>query len=107
MTTLSNMMDFDHVIEVHADYTITDCPGVYGPSLYWDGDTHYLDGDGWELINGYSRQDRYAGPIMHESELIAGGIADEIRGNPGVYVALVCYVLDEDDVAGWAIARKL
>lgn len=30
---LNSKMEFDHVIEVHADGTVTDCSNVYAPEL--------------------------------------------------------------------------
>lgn len=107
---LTDIMEFDHVIRVHEDGTITDERGVFAPSLY-DGE---LDSDRWELLNGYSGQDRYSGPIMHPSEYIGGGMERDIRSTPGVYVSLVAYSYDgEDDrleeegpdVDGWAVAK--
>lgn len=106
---LTDRMEFDHVIRVREDGRVVDVPDVCAPSLYWIGDGHELDGTGWTLLNGYSGQYRYAGPIMHESEYIGGRMARDIASTPGVYVALVCYSgdghADEDDVAGWAVAR--
>lgn len=111
---LSDEMDFDHVIEVLPDGTIIDRPDVYAPELYGvSGGTETIEG--WTLLTGYSGQDRYSGPIMHNSEQIAGGIARDVLGTPGVYVALVCLWEPEDDddpedgpvLEGWAIARKV
>lgn len=100
---LNSVMEFDHVIRVHADGTVTDEPNVHAPELY-DGE---LGGTGWTLLNGYSGQYNYAGPIMHNSEYIGGGLARDILAQPGVYVALVNGTLsdDEDDAEGWAVAR--
>lgn len=85
---LSDLMEFDCPITVHADGRITDAPrDLYAPDLY-DGE---LQGDGWTLLDGYSGQDRYAGPIMHSSEFIGGGMARDILAEPGTYVAVVCY----------------
>lgn len=107
---LSEIMDFDHVIEVHEDGTITTGPPhLHAPDLHDDE----LSSAGWELLNGYSGQDRYAGPIMHPSEQIGGRMERDIRETPGIYVALVAYYSpdedddpdDYDDVGGWAVAR--
>lgn len=96
MKTLNEIMEFDHVIRVHADGSIT-TEHRHGPNLH-DGE---LDREGWTLMNGYSHQDRYPGPIMHSSEFIGGRMETDIRENPGVYVALVAYYTpDEDDVEG-------
>lgn len=107
---LTDVMDFDHVIEVHADGSITDGPeGVYAPSLYDDE----LDDTSWTLLNGYSGQDRYSGPVMHNSEYIGGQMERDIRERPGLYVAIVAtWPTDDetddegDDVEGWAVAYK-
>lgn len=109
MQTLNDIMEFDHVIRVHEDGTITDEPGIYAPNLY-DGE---LDSDDWTMMDGYSGQDRYSGPVMHASEFIGGLMERDIRETPGVYVAVVAYYSpdaladddsDELDVDGWAVA---
>jgi len=99
--TLNDMMEFDHVIRVHADGTVTDEPGVYAPDLHDDDEPI-----GWTLLDGYSGQYGYSGPIMHASEYIGGGLARDILATPGVYVALVNYLSDDEEPEGWAVARK-
>lgn len=105
---LNEVMEFEHVIEVLDDGLIIDRPDLHAPELY-DGE---LGDDKWTLMNGYSGQDRYSGPVMHNSEFIGGGMERDIRSEPGVYVALVCTWLDtededeqDDNVEGWAVAR--
>jgi hypothetical protein len=107
--TLSDVMEFDHVVEVHPDGTVTDGPAdMYAPSLH-DGE---LDDARWSMLNGYSGQYGYSGPVMHPSEFIGGGLAADILSTPGFYVSVVAYcdpVDDEgdegDDVDGWAVCR--
>lgn len=108
---LSDVMEFDHVIQVHADGTVTDdhpdVRSLWAPSLL-DGE---LDGPGWTLLNGYSGQDRYSGPVMHPSEFIGGRMAQDILARPGFYVAVVANYSPEDedaelDTEGWAIAYR-
>jgi hypothetical protein len=83
---LSDLMEFDHPVTVHEDGTVTDGPaGIYAPTLYDDE----LDSSSWELMNGYSGQYGYGGPIMHPSEFIGGGMARDILAEPGTYVAIV------------------
>ncbi len=115
--TLNTVMEFDHVITVHADGTVTEPTDIYAPTLY----ESTLDSDAWEMLNGYSGQDNYSGPIMHDSEYIGGGMADDILSTPGTYVAVVstyepaehetepCDVEcnHETYVEGWAIARLI
>lgn len=124
IATLNSIMEFDHVIEVMEDGTIRDRNDLYAPDLCGEdadscellgsfhGVTGALQRDRWELLNGYSRQDRYAGPIMHNSEYIGGAMERDIRETPGVYVALVCCYWPDDegpdteiDFDGWAVAR--
>lgn len=101
---LNDVMEFDHVVTVHDDGTVTDGPaGVYAPELS-DGE---LTDPRWELLNGYSGQYCYSGPIMHASEYIGGGMERDILDTPGVYVALVDYPSDDSEPEGWAVARKV
>jgi hypothetical protein len=110
MTTheeLQQAMEFDHVIEVHADGSISDAPSdLYAPDMYDDSVSQP-----WTLMGGYSGQQSYAGPTMHASEYIGGRLADDILATPGYYVAIIsCINSDDDDegdedIAGWAIAR--
>lgn len=98
---LSDAMEFDHVIRIDDKGNIGEATDVYAPSLFEDE----LDDESWELMNGYSGQSGYSGPIMHNSELIGGSLERDILARPGLYVAIVsCY---EDDYAeGWAIAYR-
>jgi hypothetical protein len=118
---LNDVMEFDHVVTVHADGTVTDGPSnLYAPSLY----DEELDSDDWELLTGYTGQYSYNGPIMHNSEFIGGGLERDILAEPGIYVSLVahwtfnhdCPFPDDCDgiegkrpftieIEGWAIAR--
>jgi hypothetical protein len=101
---LNSIMEIDHVITVHDDGTITEPSDVYAPELY-DG----VVGTGWTLMDGYSGQYLYSGPIMHASEYIGGRLADDILSMPGTYVALVDIDLSDDtddNINGWAVARK-
>lgn len=91
MAELNDIMEFDHVIEVRDDGSIISRPDLTAPSL-WD---NQLDSPSeWELLDGYSGQDRYSGPIMHDSEFIAGGMERDIRDTPGVYVAVISQYSD-------------
>ncbi len=110
--TLNAAMEIDHVIRVHADGTVTDLvSGIWAPSLY-DGDLSQMAGHDWRLMDGYSGQYMYAGPVMHPSEYIGGRMADDILSTPGYYVAIVAdYPCADhagecgcDTVDGWAVA---
>jgi hypothetical protein len=104
--SLNGRMEFDHVVEVHADGSVTDTD-LHAPGLYDDE----VQSDDWELMNGYSGQYGYSGPMMHDSEYIGGGLERDILAQPGYYVALVNYVTtedpeDDDNMSGWAVAFR-
>ena len=105
---LSEIMEFDSPIEVREDGTMIHRHDIYAPDL-WEGE---VEGYEWTLMNGYSGQDRYSGPVMHNSEYIGGRMERDIRETPGVYVVVACYWSPEEDdpdgevdVEGWAVAR--
>jgi hypothetical protein len=129
---LYDRMDFDHVVRVHADGRITDEAGVYAPKLCtrtekkngckhrtqsctteWISTT-LCNGEfytsEWTLLDGYSGQDGYSGPIMHDAEFIGGALERDILATPGVYVVIAAYWVNEEDTTdwtpeGWAVAR--
>lgn len=108
--TLSDIMEFDHVIRVNEDGTIEEVDDApYPPTMLDDN----IDSSKWELIStGYTGQYGYSGPTMHPSEQLSGFLETRILSEPGVYVALVSYSTpDEDDpveedyAAGWGVAK--
>lgn len=123
---LCEIMEFDHVIRVHEDGSITH-PDVYAPEVYmdatWDehGDAHtsdqddrdmitYLKTQGWDVLTGWTGQYSYNGPVMHESEFIGGRLEEHIRETPGMYVRLAVEITppgedSESEYIGWIVAR--
>lgn len=111
---LSDIMDFDQVVQIMDDGFPFVRNDIWAPSLYqWeDGSWELEPSDKWELISGFSGQHNYPGPIMHSSEYIGGYMERYIRENPGVYVSVVAYPAEEFDEDGnetypdgWAVAR--
>lgn len=118
---LNDIMEFDHVIRVNSDHTITDSvPDVYAPELMMsvDGDGQILDAheadfirqaesQGWTLLTGWTGQYLYHGVVMHSSEYVGGSLAEHILDTPGLY-AIISVETDDDseDAAGWAIAYR-
>lgn len=82
----------------------------HAPECIWEGfadGAHIESGTGWTLIDGYSGQHGYSGPIMHASEYIGGRMVDAILAMDGWYVAVACETLDDgDEPAGWALAHR-
>lgn len=119
--TLNDVMEFDSVIRVNTDLTVTtEFLTVYAPDLYdYANDASVSDEDldvsakaqGWTLLRGFTGQYSYSGPLMHESEYIGGGLADHILSHPGFYVAVAVETLNadgelQDQPAGWAVAYR-
>lgn len=117
---LYRIMTFDHVILVLDGYAHN--TGFRAPALY-DGEISAWREDAWTLMDGWSGQDGYTGPIMHPSEYIGGRLARHILATDGLYVALVnkqykcssgddceslgyCSHDDDDEPDGWAIAFR-
>lgn len=127
---LSAAMEFDHVIRVHEDGTVSDgYPDLMAPDITMevDADGSAVDDSeddlrrmarsyGWELLDSWTGQCGYRGVVMHSSEYIGGGLADHILDTPGYYVAVTveCMGPDNDpdenenpyEPAGWAIAYR-
>lgn len=117
---LNKVMEFDHPVVVDEHGNVTDAPdNVYAPEIYVDTDEdgqilaehesemiRYVESQGWTLLTGYTGQYGHNGPMMHASEFIGGGMAEDILGEPGTYVTLVIETFDDsEDAAGWAVAR--
>lgn len=120
MKTLDQLMEMDHVIQVHADGSVTDAPAnVHGPevTVETDDDGQYIgtrdergrltwnihvDGDGWTLLKGYAADD--GSELLHSGQRIEGDLAEAILATPGYYVATV--VADDDEPESWCVAFK-
>lgn len=120
---LNELMEFDHIVEVHKDGTVTDADSVRGYfdlNVASDGTDEFDMSEGWELLSGFTGQYSYNGPVMHPSEFIGGGMERYILEHPGYYVALVVEARCDYDgstdcdpetgcncePAGWAVAFK-
>jgi hypothetical protein len=108
LESLSRDVEFDQVFEVHADGSVTIRHDLYAPDLT-DGELESRSG--WTLVNGYSGQDRYSGPIMHVSEYLGGRMAQDVLDTPGIYAMIPAYYSNEDGdesepwtIDGWAVA---
>ena len=106
--TLSDKMEFDHVIHVDWNGDVTDAP--IDASL-WAPDVHFIEDaprgeddilidsrdDGWTALKGFTGQYSYNGAILHPSEFIGGGLETYILQNHGYYVTAVVEDFNDDD----------
>jgi hypothetical protein len=120
--TLNSVMEFDHVIQVHSDGSVTEPVGIRAPEVYVD-----LDEDGqiigvvsdsrdgvdvlsmpadWHFMHGYTGQHNSSSHsfIMHNSEYVGGKMARDILDQPGFYVAVAVKGLGLN--VGWAVAYR-
>jgi hypothetical protein len=118
---LNDVMEFDHVIRVRGDGTISvPEPHVYAPELHalsdaegshlpeTDADLHRQAREqGWTLEAGWSGQHGYRGPCMHPSEYVGGALAEYIIAHPGLWVAVIVNEEDPDASDTWAILHRL
>ena len=129
---LDRVMEYDHVIRVRTDLAVEDVDYVHAPEsrIGTDDDGQVLqaheaewrdglESQGWSVMNGYSGQWSYRGPIMHTSEYVGGRMAQDILAEPGFYVKVRVEILprgeeegdaDEGDAdeepAGWAVLYR-
>lgn len=78
----------------------------------------YVDGNWVPWSHGYTGQDRYSGPILHNSEQLSGRMAEDLLSEPGEYC--ICEVswennyepedINYDDpleVEGWVVLKAV
>lgn len=106
MNTLSDALEFDHVIEVLPDGSWRDGPrDLWAPEAF-EPDVRATELDGWHLpLSGFTGQYGYNGPWLHDSELIAGGVERYILAHPGYWVAIYASYAD-GGTEGWTVAFK-
>ena len=109
---LNAVMEFDHVVTVNEDGTVSDGPsGIYAPDLL---DHEVSDPTRWAPFGNYTSQ-QGGGWLMHNCESIGGQMARDILAEPGTYVAVVAYWTPDDDdddddgtiAEGWALFRLI
>ena len=108
--TLNRLVEFDCPFSVDERGNVTDrLEGVHAPDLLDDE----LSDPRWSFWStGYTGQDSYSGPVMHNSEQLAGGMARDLLAEPGTYCLVVAYWSPEDesdqsgpDAEGWAVVQ--
>ena len=114
---LNSVMEFDTVIYSAGNGYVETVTAIWSPELYFYLDPSEPNGmyrqeltEPWELMNGYSGQYGYSGPVMHPSEFIGGKMATDILEQEGYYVAVTASYERPDaepDIDGWAVARVL
>ena len=77
----------------------------------------YVDGNWVPWSHGYTGQDRYSGPVLHNSEQLSGRIAEDLLNEPGEYcLCEVGWEYDEHDLEyddgelyyeGWVVLKAL
>ncbi len=112
--TLTHMVEWDIPFRVNGDGTVDTFVDGDAPTVYHDAEEDVIvDGAGdWTPLTGYTGQDSYHGAVMHPSEQLSGGLADDVLATPGVYVLTTVLDMEaaEDDaldsIIGWSILRS-
>lgn len=111
MASLSDKMEFDHVIQVLENGTAISSDGISSPDEVWfdpsvNGDVDC--GEGWTPMVGHSVH--IGSACFHPSEFIGEGLSNYILSEPGFYVSVIVRDIDSeegsDDIVGWAILHK-
>lgn len=110
--TLDAAAEWDHPFRIEPGGVFSDgLAETYAPDVYADCDddgsvlpqaaerlTADLRHQGWEPVGQSGQQG--GGWMMHPSEYLGGGLADEVLDTPGVYVLTEVRGLYSDDVDG-------
>jgi hypothetical protein len=125
--SLDDLVEFNCPIVSNGDGTISDSPVYFDGSydLYQVGhDNWRVDASsisGWEAVSdGYTGQYGYNGPVMHNSEILSGALAQKMIDEPGTYVLAEAHYMHDDeraeldeedgekpyDAEGWVVLRK-
>mgnify|MGYP001597727465 CR=1 FL=1 len=116
---LNDLMQMDHVVQVHPDGSVTEPDGIWAPDVtvetdddgqyvatrsdqgHFTGWNVHVDGDGWVLLKGYAWDD--GSELLPSSQYIGGALAAAILETPGYYVATVVSD-DTDEPSNWCVA---
>ena len=111
--SLHDSIEFDCPFTVDDEGNVSNAQGLYAPNLL----DEKLDDPRWEMLTGYSGQESYSGPVMHNSEYVGGQLERDILADPGTYVVVAAYWTPEDikdgaeghewdyEIEGWAICK--
>ena len=113
---LNEAVEFYQVFEVESGGLVR-LYNDYAPDVYEDPENDLvIDNPSWESFSyGYTQQYAYSGPVMHDSEMLRGSLAEDILATPGVYVLVpVAYpCADTGDECenwthyeGWVVLKK-
>ena len=117
---LNTSVEFNIPFIVNEDGTV-EMSGNFGPDeviggLLEDGEIYV--GEKWSVwSHGYTGQDRYSGPALHNSEQLSGRMAEDLLNEPGEYcLCEVGWEYDEHDLEyddgelyyeGWVVLKAL
>lgn len=117
MVAMTEHHDLDTVF-VYRDGTLTVDHSAYAPEWPDGGMIDVMCTiDGWEYLNGWTRQHGYRGAVMHDSELFHVAMMQDLIGRYDAEpfrFALVPVRWDmhpdenefDDDLEGWAVAHQ-
>lgn len=114
---LNSLAEFDAPFQI-VNGELVRPADVWAPEVYHSEENDIdIQGDGWYAMTGYTGQDRYNGPVMHASEYLGGGMAEDLiematEEPDTVFVVVTVEVLPDDDddeepnPAGWVVLYR-
>lgn len=107
-------MLLDNSIEFYTTFTVLEGghyeeTGDYAPTVCHVPEHDVIvDSSEWEPLTGYTGQYGYNGAVLHESEYLGGGLLEDILADVGgTYVLVPVEDLDDSELVGWTVLRKL
>lgn len=113
-------LDFDTVFQIVGNH-VAEVREVYAPTVWHDEEEDIaidaMPGEEWHALTGMTGQHSYSGAVMHPSEFIGEGMADEMARMtdageaPTLWTVVVVEVMPEEgeneaEPAGWAVLYR-
>ena len=112
--TLSDIMEFGHVVEIMKDGTVRSVKNMHAPDSMYRVRNGRKEGfdervTNWEPFTyGYTSQYGYKGAVLASNESIGSSLEKDLMATPGIYVVVEAYGDEEefgDEPDGWLILK--
>ena len=105
--TLNSLVEFDSAFIVTSE-GIESAHEVYVPPVQnADVGDIYIESNKWEALTGYTGQHGYNGAVLHASETLSAGLAEDVLADVGgIYAVTVVEDMDDPEYpAGWCVLK--
>lgn len=104
---LNDLVMFDSAFIV-TNSGIETVTSLYVTTVYNDDETDiYIESNEWEALTGYTGQHGYNGAVLHASETLSAGLAEDVLADVGgIYAVTVVEDMDDpENPAGWCVLK--